>query len=207
MGAGKGREEVSGVQALRVTPADHVRMLADLLQPATPDLARRWLAALLMVPAEERAGIVKAVEARIVEQFGSVDEGMRVDQLSDEMSEDVEDQRVSSGRIREAQDEVNGNVAGARGMQRGTDARGGRGSGREILRDGAKIGDELLDAKRGRSSQKRSKVASDDAGLIEVVHPPVQKTGYIEQVITTYEKMDGPKIGAKREEGKRTRRA
>ncbi|HYE62625.1 MAG TPA: hypothetical protein VD997_11575 [Phycisphaerales bacterium] len=40
-------------------------MLVELLQPATPDLARRWLGALLLVPREERAAVVASVEARI----------------------------------------------------------------------------------------------------------------------------------------------
>ncbi len=40
-------------------------MLVELLRPATPELARRWLAALLMVPENERAGVVAAVERQI----------------------------------------------------------------------------------------------------------------------------------------------
>jgi hypothetical protein len=35
------------------------------MQPATPDLARRWLAALLLVPREEREDVVASVESRI----------------------------------------------------------------------------------------------------------------------------------------------
>lgn len=114
--ASKRTNSTASDQPLRVTPADHVRMLADLLQPATPDLARRWLAALLMVPQAERQAIVQAVEARIVSQFGTAQEHT-------------------------------------------TDT-----------------------------------VGSDTAATIEVVHPPVQRPGYIEQVITTYEKMDAPRI-------------
>jgi len=48
-------------------------MLIELLKPAGPELARRWVAALLMAPAEERAAIVEAVEARIYQEFGSPD--------------------------------------------------------------------------------------------------------------------------------------
>ena len=33
------------------------------------DLARRWLAALMLVPAAEREGVVEAVEGRIVEVY------------------------------------------------------------------------------------------------------------------------------------------
>lgn len=43
--------------------------MAELLQPAGPDLARRWLVALLLVPREEREAIVAAVERRIVEAY------------------------------------------------------------------------------------------------------------------------------------------
>jgi len=40
-----------------------------LLRPGTPDLARRWLAALLIVPEEEREAVVSAIERRIVAQY------------------------------------------------------------------------------------------------------------------------------------------
>jgi len=40
-------------------------MLIELLRPAGPDLARRWLAALLLVPRDERAQVVGAIEQRI----------------------------------------------------------------------------------------------------------------------------------------------
>jgi hypothetical protein len=40
-------------------------MVIELMQPAGPDLARRWLAALLLVPREEREATVAAVEARV----------------------------------------------------------------------------------------------------------------------------------------------
>ncbi|MFO0834283.1 MAG: hypothetical protein U0638_04875 [Phycisphaerales bacterium] len=44
-------------------------MLVELLRPATPELARRWLAALLAVPENERAGVVDAVERQIVATY------------------------------------------------------------------------------------------------------------------------------------------
>lgn len=52
-----------------LSPSDHVRMLVELLRPATPELARRWLAALLLVPESERAAVVAAVERQITETY------------------------------------------------------------------------------------------------------------------------------------------
>lgn len=52
-----------------LSPSDHVRMLVELLRPATPELARRWLAALLAVPEIERAGVVDAVERQIIATY------------------------------------------------------------------------------------------------------------------------------------------
>ncbi len=46
-------------------------MIIELLREGTPDLARRWLAALLLVPAGERAGVVAAVESSIVREYAS----------------------------------------------------------------------------------------------------------------------------------------
>lgn len=40
-----------------------------MLQPAGPDLARRWLAALLVVPREERQLLVERVEATIAQTY------------------------------------------------------------------------------------------------------------------------------------------
>lgn len=40
-----------------------------MLRPATPELARRWLAALLAVPENERAGVVAAVERQIIATY------------------------------------------------------------------------------------------------------------------------------------------
>ena len=46
-------------------------MLVELLQPAGPELARRWLAALLLAPREEREGLVRAVEGKVAQLFGT----------------------------------------------------------------------------------------------------------------------------------------
>lgn len=46
-------------------------MIVQALRPGTAELARRWLAALLVVPEAEREGVVSAVERRIVSTFGS----------------------------------------------------------------------------------------------------------------------------------------
>lgn len=45
-------------------------MLIELLKPTGPELARRWVAALLVAPEEDRAAIVEAVEARIYREYG-----------------------------------------------------------------------------------------------------------------------------------------
>lgn len=50
-------------------PNDHLRMLAELLKPAGPELARRWLAALVLAPVEERPAIVESVERRMAEMY------------------------------------------------------------------------------------------------------------------------------------------
>jgi len=51
-------------------------MLVELLRPAGAELARRWLACLLLAPEGERRAIVEAVEARVAEQYGpAADEG------------------------------------------------------------------------------------------------------------------------------------
>ncbi len=52
-------------------PNDHVRMLVELLRPCGPELARRWLAALMLVPPDQRKGVVEAVEQQIVREYAS----------------------------------------------------------------------------------------------------------------------------------------
>lgn len=52
-----------------LSPNDHLRLLLELLRPAGAELARRWLAALLMAPREEREAIVQAIELRMLETY------------------------------------------------------------------------------------------------------------------------------------------
>lgn len=54
-----------------LTAGDHVRLLAELLQPTGPEMARRWLAILAMVPREEREDVVRAISKRVVETYGN----------------------------------------------------------------------------------------------------------------------------------------
>lgn len=44
-------------------------MMVALLEPAGPDLARRWVALLLMVDAEDRPGLVAEMERRVVAAY------------------------------------------------------------------------------------------------------------------------------------------
>ena len=52
-----------------LSPNDHVRMLVELMRPMGPELARRWVAALTLVPEAERESVVESVERRIVEEY------------------------------------------------------------------------------------------------------------------------------------------
>jgi hypothetical protein len=45
-------------------------MLTELLRPMGADLARRWLAALSLVPEAEREAVVAEVERSIVDEYG-----------------------------------------------------------------------------------------------------------------------------------------
>ena len=63
-------------------PNEHVRAIVELLRPATPDLARRWLAALTLVPINEREQVVEQIEQRIVELY--TDDRHPDDRRSDE---------------------------------------------------------------------------------------------------------------------------
>ncbi len=58
-----------GVAPGTLLPSDHVRLLVELLRPLTPELARRWLSALLLVPGEERSAVVARVERAIVDAY------------------------------------------------------------------------------------------------------------------------------------------
>ncbi len=55
-----------------LVPADHVRLLVELLRPLGPELARRWVAALLAVDAADRAALVEAIERRVAELYAGV---------------------------------------------------------------------------------------------------------------------------------------
>lgn len=44
-------------------------MLLELLRPCGVELARRWLAALLLVPVDEREAVVGAIEARLAREY------------------------------------------------------------------------------------------------------------------------------------------
>ena len=41
------------------------------MRPGSIELARRWVSALMLVPADEREGIVQAVESQIVADYCS----------------------------------------------------------------------------------------------------------------------------------------
>jgi len=45
-------------------------MIVELLRPAGPELGRRWLAALLLVPEAERVAVVEAIEAKLATTYG-----------------------------------------------------------------------------------------------------------------------------------------
>ncbi len=96
---------------------------------------------------------------------------------------------------------LGGKDAGARGTRKGTDAHGvgelvRKSECRSTDRGAASDQSQTLRAPANRIVVKQGSIG-DEAGLVEVVHPPVQKAGYIEQVITTYEKLDGPRLGAR----------
>lgn len=57
-------------QSRTLSPDDHLRMLIELLRPVGAELGRRWLAALLLAPREDRESIVIAAERRLVETYG-----------------------------------------------------------------------------------------------------------------------------------------
>lgn len=59
-------------------PSDHVKMLLELLRPCGIELARRWVAALMLVPTDEREAVVGAIEASLAREYagaGFVGEG------------------------------------------------------------------------------------------------------------------------------------
>lgn len=54
-----------------LSPNDHLSMMLELCKPESMGMVRRWVSALMLVPEGERAGVVRAVEKQIVEEFGS----------------------------------------------------------------------------------------------------------------------------------------
>ena len=54
-----------------LSPSDHLELLVELLRPGSIQLGRRLVGALMLVPEDQREGIVEAIEAQIVEEFGS----------------------------------------------------------------------------------------------------------------------------------------
>lgn len=52
-----------------LSPNDSLRLLIELLKPAGPELGRRWVAALLLVPEAEREAVVAAVESQITAEY------------------------------------------------------------------------------------------------------------------------------------------
>jgi len=45
-------------------------MLVEVMKPMGPELARRWVAALMLVPDSEREAVVQAVEQQIASEYG-----------------------------------------------------------------------------------------------------------------------------------------
>lgn len=41
------------------------------MKPIGPETARRWVAALLLIPEDERLAVIESIEAEIVRQYGS----------------------------------------------------------------------------------------------------------------------------------------
>ncbi len=44
-------------------------MMLELCKPESMGLVRQWVAALMLVPEDQREGIVRAVEKQIVDEF------------------------------------------------------------------------------------------------------------------------------------------
>lgn len=107
-------------------------MLVELLRPATPELARRWLAALLAVPEIERAGVVDAVERQIIATYEH--------------------------------------------------------------------------AHADRTTPDHAKHVHAKPGGLDVVHPPVSREAYLEQVVVTYEPAPKSPASASDSPGKRAKR-
>jgi len=56
-------------ESQKLSPNDHLMMLLELCKPESMELVRRWVAALMLVPEDQRESIVQAVEKQIVTDF------------------------------------------------------------------------------------------------------------------------------------------
>ena len=52
-----------------LSPNDHMTLMLELCKPESMTLVRRWVAALMLVPEDQRESIVQAVESQIVADF------------------------------------------------------------------------------------------------------------------------------------------
>lgn len=50
-------------------PSESLRLVIELMRPAGPELARRWVAALMLVPESDRETVVAEVEARVAQLY------------------------------------------------------------------------------------------------------------------------------------------
>lgn len=53
----------------RLSPNEHLSLLVELLRSEGAELSRRWVAALLLVPEQEREALVADIERRIVKTY------------------------------------------------------------------------------------------------------------------------------------------
>ena len=66
----------------RLSPNEHLKLLVEILRPESVELSRRWLAALLLVPEEDRAALVAEIERRIVHTYADAEEEVEVHVVS-----------------------------------------------------------------------------------------------------------------------------
>jgi hypothetical protein len=186
---GQGSRGAAWSAAALPTPNDHIRSLVELLKPATPDLARRWLAALLLAPAAEREAIVRSVEVAMARRFPLAPPGERTGHLG--MT------GAATGTVRTARAEASTKAAalgaaGTKGGENPIDATNAPGAK-------ARAADRARRATTGQSAQSGPAPSPEpDARLINIRHAPTQGPGYVEQRITTYEVLAEPKPAASR---------
>lgn len=63
------RPEGGSTGSPELSPGDHLRLLTDLLRPGQLELGRRWVAALMLVPENEREALVEAIERQIIDTY------------------------------------------------------------------------------------------------------------------------------------------